>query len=124
MRKYINRNDLILILSLIMIPLAGMILMDSLYEHGDRVLIYVDDELRGTYPLDEDEKVTIRGYGNGSNTVMIEDGRVYMDAASCPDRLCIHQGHIDKTGQMIVCLPNRVVVKIQGSDDEYDAFTR
>jgi len=36
--------------------------------------------------------------------------------ADCPDRLCVKQRAISKQGETIVCLPHRLIVKIEGGD--------
>ena len=51
------------------------------------------------------------------NLLIIEDGYAYIKEASCPDGLCVHQGKINKSGEMIVCLPNEVVVTVEGPED-------
>ena len=37
--------------------------------------------------------------------------------ASCPDKVCIHQGFITKASESIVCLPNKVHIKITTEDN-------
>ncbi|MGB9856637.1 MAG: NusG domain II-containing protein [Dictyoglomaceae bacterium] len=39
---------------------------------------------------------------------------VRMVSSPCPDKLCIKQGWINKIGESIVCLPNRVVLRLEG----------
>lgn len=50
--------------------------------------------------------------------VRVERGKVFVAEADCPDRLCVRQGAIGRPGQMIVCLPNKVAVKIISDRDE------
>jgi len=38
--------------------------------------------------------------------------------ANCPDQICVRWGTIHIPGQAIVCLPHRVVVKIEGKKGE------
>ena len=40
-----------------------------------------------------------------------------MEWADCPDQLCVHQKAISRTGESIICLPNQVVVSVQGSKE-------
>ena len=65
----------------------------------------------------------IRG---GVNKVVINDGKVSMTEADCPDELCVKTGKISRVGETIVCLPHRVVVEIKGSqdDDSIDSVVR
>ena len=47
-----------------------------------------------------------------------------MIEADCPDQLCVHQKKISMNHESIICLPNRVVVEIESSENsEYDAVT-
>ena len=51
----------------------------------------------------------------GHNTVHVEPGRIAVTEADCPDGICVAQGAIDRGGVPIVCMPHRLVVKIEGS---------
>ena len=51
----------------------------------------------------------------GHNTVHVAPGRIAVTQADCPDGICVAQGAIDRGGIPIVCMPHRLVVKIEGS---------
>lgn len=51
----------------------------------------------------------------GHNTVHVEPGRISVTESDCPDGICVAQGAIDRGGVPIVCMPHRLVVKIEGS---------
>lgn len=53
----------------------------------------------------------------GYNLVEIGDGEVWVVEASCPDELDVKQGKISKSGEIIVCLPNKLVIEIKGTDE-------
>lgn len=60
----------------------------------------------------------------GFNKLQIEEGKVRVIDASCPDKLDVKQGFIKDVGEVIVCLPNRMVVEIKGEknpDNNIDA---
>lgn len=48
----------------------------------------------------------------GLNKVKISNGVISMVEADCPDQICVHNTPIDEVGQMIVCLPNQVIVEV------------
>ncbi len=48
---------------------------------------------------------------------------VYVKQTSCPGEDCRHMGTIHTAGQQIVCLPNRLVVTLEGDSVSYDAMT-
>ena len=51
----------------------------------------------------------------GHNTVHVAPGRIAVTEADCPDGICVAQGAIDRGGVPIICMPHRLVVKIEGS---------
>ena len=83
------------------------------HENGSFVIVNVDG-VKSTYSLNEDMQIALN---NGTNTLVIEDGYVYMLEANCPDHICIKQGKINKKGQTITCLPNKITVSISSDDD-------
>jgi hypothetical protein len=125
MFKYFGRNDCILIAVLIFGAVAAALIFYISGSSGYLVNVYVDGRLTGEYLLSEDNNIIIQGYNGGVNTLVIKDGAAYMKEADCPDKLCIHQGRISREGMELVCMPNRVVVRISGKDkSEIDAFTQ
>ena len=78
------------------------------------LVITVDGEEYGRYPLSEDQVIKI----NETNVCQISNGEVNMTEADCPDKLCMHQGPAREQGQTIVCLPNKVVLEITGETQE------
>ncbi|MBO7303642.1 MAG: NusG domain II-containing protein [Clostridia bacterium] len=112
------RNDIILVASILA---ALLILGTSLVLFrpvGDLVTVTVDGKPYGTYPLSEDGRVEIITEG-GYNILVIKDGRAYVESASCPDGICAAHRPIFRSGESIICLPNKVVVTLEtdgGSD--------
>ncbi|MBF1045832.1 MAG: NusG domain II-containing protein [Peptostreptococcus sp.] len=84
---------------------------------GARVEVYVENKLYNTYPLDKDQKISIKEKNARINNIHIHDKGVEMTKANCPDKVCIHTGFIDKPGQSIVCLPHKINIKIISDDD-------
>ncbi len=107
-----NKNTLfILIIILISLSLLGINALLS--DKGDTVFIYCNSELYETVPLDKNCEINI----NNTNTVVIENGCVYMKNATCPDKLCINQGKISDSSRDIICLPNKIIVKVDKASD-------
>ena len=73
------------------------------------------------------DTISVPAPGRGENVVEISGGTVSVTEASCKNQVCVRHGAISKTGESIVCLPNRLVVRIQsGSAEEgggYDSVT-
>lgn len=106
--KFMNKNDFILILCVLALCAGLFAFWHFSEKSGDIVTIMVNGELYQTAELYTDAEISV----NGTNTVVIHDGEVYMESADCPDQLCVKQGKIHDAGRDIVCLPNRVVVSV------------
>ena len=116
-QKFRYKKDIILIAAFLAIGavLAAVVLLGA--EDGGKVQVRVDGNVVATYPLAIDRTVEIDGYEGGRNLLVIEDGYASVTEASCPDGICIRTGKINKKGQSIICLPNRVSVEVITGED-------
>lgn len=149
MKQYIRKADIILLIVLIIAGLAASAALSmsrSAAGSDARVMIESGGELYATYPLSEDRTVIVPSPQEGVsaadipddskpaseqfthyNVVTISGGKVSVSEASCKNQVCVHHGEISQGGESIVCLPNRLVVRIDpGSSGEgggYDSVT-
>lgn len=116
-----KKKDLIILSTIVILILLGFIFNHFYFNHsGDYVYITVNNQEYQKVPLNQNQTINI----NDTNTVIINDGIVYMEDASCPDKLCVDQGKISKNGEQIICLPNQVVVAIiSNQNSDVDAST-
>lgn len=114
MKSKKNRNDFVLILVLLAVILIGFLVV-RLQRQKDAftVDVSVDGTTVATYRLDEEIDTWIDGYQGGQNHLVIQDGCARIEEADCPDKLCVKQGIVSKSGESLVCLPNRVVVAVK-----------
>lgn len=108
-----KRNDIFLLLSVIFLGVFLFLFGKITATKGDSVIITLNGESYGEYPLDKDTEINI----NGLNTVKIEDKTVFMLTATCPDHLCIHQGKVRDSSKKIICLPNKITVSVTKKSD-------
>lgn len=88
------------------------------------VSVYQDGERLADYPLADDLTVAIPWEGDGYNLLLIENGMASVTDATCPDQLCVRQRAISQNGESIICLPHRLVLQIEGTEEgELDAVT-
>lgn len=106
-----RKNDWILA-GCIVLVCAGLLLFRVFTpkEEGARVVVTAKGEEYGVYSLSEDTTVQI---GN-TNRLVIKNGTVKMEEADCPDQICVRHKKISRSGESIICLPNEVVVTIEG----------
>ncbi len=55
------------------------------------------------------------------NLLRVEEGRIRVLEASCPDQIDVKQGWISRSHQSIICLPNRLVIRILPGSDAPDS---
>ena len=108
------RNDIILIVALLLVASIVMVYLFVFRDKGDTVKVTVDGKLYATYSLSDNITTDIVTGENKRqvNRLVIKDGKAYIEYATCPDGICVDHSHIFRDGESIVCLPNRVVVTI------------
>lgn len=124
--KSTKKNDTLFLKAAV----AGMIvlLVISFFlkgAQGAQIIITVRGEVYGTYSLREEREIPIVIDGVTTNLLVIKAGKADMIEADCPDRLCVHQAAISKNNEMIVCLPNEIVVQVTGGEEsEVDSIAK
>ncbi|MCD8158123.1 MAG: NusG domain II-containing protein [Clostridiales bacterium] len=115
------------VLIIVVLGLAGAsyAVMNIKYD-GAKAKIYSEGELVETIELDnvsEGYEFTVEGK-QGENIIRVEQGRICVVSASCPDKVCVNQGWISNGVTPIVCLPNKLIIEIEGAEAEADAAAR
>ncbi len=82
------------------------------------VEIYQDGKLVKTIPLSAEESCTVTG--DYTNVITVSSGRVSITRSDCPGMDCVHSGSIASTGRSLVCLPNKVEVRVVGTSGDVD----
>ncbi len=117
-----TRLDYIIWIGIIVLALGGVLYYQQIDVKGqNKIEITVDGEVYDIIPLTrdmEDVSREVQGF-IGTTYIEISGSRARVTFSDCPDKICVHSSWINKPGQMIVCLPNRVVVQMT-SDMEQD----
>ena len=80
--------------------------------------IYQDGQLLRRVSLLEDQTFVMDGAYK--NTVEIRGGRVAIVESDCPGEDCVHSGPISAAGRSIVCLPNRLEIRVVSGENDVD----
>ncbi|MBR2382028.1 MAG: NusG domain II-containing protein [Clostridia bacterium] len=108
-----KKKDFILIGVIVALALVLLICVKLTQKEGACVVVKIDGIEVATYSLNVNGTYTLNG---GTNVLIIKDGFAYLSEANCPDHLCVKQGKISKTGQVITCLPNKLTVTVYGAE--------
>ena len=109
-----KKDIIIIVLALIAALALWLVSQLALGTEASSVVVLLDGEEVLRKPLVISNTYEI-GQDDGSrNVIRVEDGVVWMDEANCRDGLCIRQGKMKNGAKTIVCLPHKLVVKMDG----------
>ena len=116
------RNDVILAAVIVIIAVAGLLFINGTKVEGERVVVKINGVETQSHSLSENTQFEIKtGKNNGDyNVVIIENGKVRVNEANCPDGICKDYRPISYVGETIICLPHKVVIEIVGDDTDMD----
>ncbi len=101
------RKKELLIFSVVLLSLLIIAAIFVFSRKGGKRVIITENGQASEYPLSENREIILP-----KNTVVIENGEVYVKNADCPNQICVKTGKISSSGQQIACLPNEVLVVI------------
>lgn len=115
----IKKADIVIAVAVIVLSIFGYFMTGAaLAGEHKTVVIESEGEIFAEYPMTEYKKIDVKGH----NTVEITPDYVRVVYADCPEQTDIKQGKISSPGSIIVCLPNKMTVRIVG-EAEFDAIS-
>lgn len=113
-----EKGDIRIIAAIFILVVASFIYttmrgMDSSTRHvvitqNQEVLynIKIDDTYADVLHIDDGDK---------HNEIRFKNGEVWIESANCQNQVCVFERPISKVGEVIVCLPHKLIVEIKGS---------
>ncbi len=112
LRSLVTRADIVLIVIFLLI---SCVLFAHYYrKSGSVVEIRYGERIVGTYSLSQDRVIEI----DDGIAAEIKDSRVRMLRSTCPHQVCVQQGWSSSPARPIVCVPNKVCIRILGDDQQ------
>ena len=112
----IKRSDLILITGILAASAVVFAVNTALLEPGATVKVVAGRDVYGIYELTEDRELRIEA-GGDFNVIEVSGGTAKMKEASCANGDCLRQHAAGMAGQSIVCLPNKILITIEGYNE-------
>ena len=112
-----NKNDI----KLVVIVLIVIILLFSLAvfrKKANIANVYYENELILEINLSINKTYEVDGY-NGKVTIEVLNNQIRVVEENSPYHLCSKQGFVSKSGESIICLPNKIIIELPS--DELDA---
>jgi len=92
----------------------GSLIIPFTAEAGDIISVEINGKLRYEGKLFASKELTLVGEW-GAVTIQTDTKGVRISRSSCPQQICVKQGWRKKSGDVIVCVPNRLIVNIHSS---------
>lgn len=116
-------RKLLLVLTFLVLVSFGLPLWQGA---GARVLVDSGGKTVFTADLQQDQRLELKG-PLGTTVLQIAAGAVQVISSPCPQKICIGLGKAHHAGDLLACVPNRVVIRIEGNDERergYDLLSR
>jgi hypothetical protein len=110
------KNDIFLCLGILCLAIIAFLIFKLNLKDGGYVNVIVGGKVTASYTLKEDIN-TVLITEKGNNTLVIKDGKAFIQNADCPDKICAEHKPISKTGETIVCLPHKLVIEITENEE-------
>ncbi len=115
-----KKGDIIIygiILAIILVSSIGVYYYRFNKDNIQKVAIIKQDDvvIEKIFIDDLDELKEIKLFENNDVIIHAENGRIRFYKSNCPDQVCVNSGWISKKGEMAVCLPYRIIIKIEGT---------
>lgn len=110
-----TRADKILIISLIVISAVSYPAIKYLSPGGSFLEIEVEGQTRMVVRMDQDRDITVQGR-LGTTIIRIDESGACFIQSPCVDKKCIKSDPIEDAGEIAVCVPNRVMIRVLGEN--------
>lgn len=115
-----KQNDLTLIVVISLLAICWLFLNNnSTLSNNIAAKVYYENQLILTIDMNQDGEYDVEG-ANGKVHIVVMDHKIKVEEENSPKHLCSKQGFISSSNQAIVCLPNKILIRME-SDDSLDA---
>jgi len=90
-------------------------------EPASKLRIRQGNTIYGTFSLAQTKTMHVHG-PLGMATITIEQGKVRFQQSPCHNQYCVHQGWLNKMGQVAICLPNQLSIELLGAKKPFDTL--
>ncbi len=117
----LKKGDMIIII-ILAIAVISWLGINKMSESKDerQIVIETNGDFYKAIPMEtgmKQKEIHIELENGNHIDILIDDNGAYVKDVICPDKVCQKTGVVSKVGQSIVCLPNRVVVYVEGKTE-------
>lgn len=105
----------ILLIFLAVIGFAAMKVFTK--KSGSRILMVQTQGERYAYLMEKNMRVEFSG-PCGKSIIIIENEEAWFEHSDCENRVCVESGKISRPNQWAACLPNGIIIYIEGEEEK------
>ena len=123
-KKAVCKGDVFLITALLLLALGLFLWFTALpVRSGATAVVEIDGDEVARYELSRQTEERIVELGGAYRVQLrLAPGEIAFYHSGCPDQTCVRTGTLRTPGQVAVCLPARVSVRIVG-EEPYEGMT-
>ncbi len=123
LKNMLRIGDWIIIAFLLTMGITGWILQGAHQKMGDTAVIYINGRESGRIVLRQAGTKEVQG-PLGSTVIKTGNGYVWIHSSPCSNKLCIQMGRANRNGEILVCVPNRVMIRVsRRQENGIDGYT-
>lgn len=115
--RKVTRFEILLIALILFFSIAAILWIRSGdpkgYKEGSMAVIYQGDKVLEKVGLEKDK---IFFLPDGKMQIEVNKSRVRVAWSDCPKQICVKTGWIKNPWEVIVCVPNKVLIEIEAAD--------
>ena len=117
MKARLSVKPLDLLIIAFALVLAGFSAYTVYFKPRNAARVLIENHVhRWVFPLDAEETVVVPG-PLGNTIVRISGKKAWVESSPCDNQICVTAGYLQRRGEFAACLPNIVLVMIEGYDD-------
>lgn len=122
-RKLITKRDLIILAALFLFAAAFLIILKLGAPSSSLVaVVSVNGNTVSEIPLSNVSQTQIVTLENGVK-LKLENKTICFFKSDCKDKICIKSGVLSRSGDVAACVPEKTVVRVEGSSNDIDVIT-
>ena len=125
MRLAFCKGDAVVIffVTMLAVLIGVLFVLKTGTDKGETVVVYQEGKKIQELSLYEDREILIEN--SYTNKLVVKQGKAAIVESDCPGMDCVHSGWIKDMGRSLICLPNRVEIRIEGETEaEVDFIVR
>jgi len=104
------------VIFLLALCLTGFSVFSTYFKPQNSLQVLIEGQnQKWIFPLDAEETVNVQG-PIGTTVVRIYGSQTWVESSPCDNKICVIAGHLTNNGQFAACLPNNVLVIIEGNN--------